>query len=126
MRKADIGFFSPFAYVKAKTAIPELQYLVSSYARDRSGRLKDSYRGVIITKKTYPFKSLEELSGRRFAFTDYTSTSGYLFPLHLLKSRGIDPNRFFSKVFMLKKHDRITAALAENLIEAGATWTGGP
>jgi glycerol transport system substrate-binding protein len=120
----DFGFFSPNAYVTAKESNPGLRYLLTILRKDRDGVLRDYYRGVIITKKSSPFRSLKALKNKRFAFTDHASTSGYVYPAYLLKKQNIDPLTWFSHVYMLKKHDRVTAALMDNLIEAGATWDG--
>jgi phosphonate transport system substrate-binding protein len=42
----------------------------------------------------------------------------------LLRDRGINPGEFFEKVFFLKKHDRVVAALLEGSIDLGAMSDG--
>ncbi len=122
--EVDFGFFSPSAYVTAKANNPQLRYILTMIQEEKNGTLRDFYKGVIITRKSSPFKNLKDLKNRRFAFTDYASTSGYIYPEYLLKKQKIDPSTWFSHVYMLKKHDRIIGALMDNLIEAGATWDG--
>lgn len=121
-KAVDVGLFPPRAYVYAKSLIPQLKYLVTYQRIDSRGELRDYYKGVIITLKSSSFKSLDSLKGTRFAFTDYHSASGYLYPSALLKKKGIIPDTYFSQVFMLKKHDKVTAALVHHSIDAGATW----
>lgn len=47
------------------------------------------YRGVIVVAKKSPVQSLEDLRGRRIAFEDRGSTTGYLLPLAALNAAGI-------------------------------------
>ena len=126
LKKIDIGIFPPIAYVNAKASLPDLKYMLTVIGETdiESGKLRDSYKGVIICLKKSNIRKLEDLRGKRFGFTDINSSSGYKYPKHLLQSRGIDPETFFSKIFMLKKHPKITQALVNKAIEGGATWDG--
>jgi phosphonate transport system substrate-binding protein len=47
------------------------------------------YRGVIVVARRSPVQSLADLRGRRIAFEDRGSTSGYLLPLMALRAAGI-------------------------------------
>jgi len=58
---------------------------------------------VIISLKTASIHSLKDLNGKRFAFVDYQSASGYLYPMALLEKNGLNPEKNFSRIFMLKK-----------------------
>ncbi len=121
-KTVDVGFFTPAAYVQAKEKIPGLKYLVTIQTKSKSGPLRDHYSGVIIVSKSSPFHSLEDLKGKRFAFTDFRSASGYLYPRALLEKNGINPDMFFSDVYMLKKHPKVLKALELGKIDAGATY----
>jgi len=118
----DVGFFSPKAYVDAKDKIPGLRYLLTFQQKDQTSQIRDHYKGVIITLKSSPFYSIQDLKGKRFAFTDYQSASGYLYPKALLRKRGINPKTYFAKVFMLKRHPKVTESIVRGVIDGGATW----
>lgn len=122
--KVDIGLFTPGAYIRAKKNLPGLRYLVTPLTAVGPGVYDDHYRGVIIVRKDSGIRSIGELRGKRFAFTDRLSTSGYIYPLAMLLKMRIQPARYFREVFFLKKHDKITSALLAGAIDAGATWTG--
>ena len=62
--------------------------------------------------------------GRRFAFTDLDSTSGYAYPKMLLRKKGIVPSEYFGKVFFLKRHDRVIEALVNGSVDIGAVSDG--
>lgn len=48
------------------------------------------YRSIFIARRDSGIRSLEDLRGRRMAFEDPGSTSGFLLPLALLKMQGIE------------------------------------
>jgi phosphonate transport system substrate-binding protein len=58
---------------------------------ERRGAL--SFRAALMVRKDCIYTSIESLRGARCAWTDPSSTSGYLYPRHLLASFGIDPKR---------------------------------
>lgn len=120
----DVGLFTPYAYVQAKRKLPNLHYLASLQNRSKDGVLYSHYYGVVVALKSSGFQSLDDLRQRKFAFTNRTSTSGYLYPNSLLRDRGIDPEEHFSQTFMLKRHDKIFKALLTQSIDAGASWDG--
>ena len=62
----DVGFFAPNAYVHAKDKIPGLKYLLTFQKKDQTGQVRDYYKGVIITLKTSPYYSIQDLKGKRF------------------------------------------------------------
>jgi len=120
----DIGFFSPQSYVVAKRRVPDLKYIVSLMKENENGQLSDHYYGIVISLKESGFQTLGDLKNKRFGFTNRTSASGYLYPRSLLSKNGIVPEKFFSNVFMLNRHDKLIDALVNRSIDAGATFDG--
>ena len=120
----DIALYSPKAYVAATKKVKGLRYLVTSMTVDDSGNVVDNYKGLIIARKDANIKSFSDLKGKRFGFTNKTSSSGYAYPESRLRANNIDVNSYFSKVLFLKKHERVIGALASGSIDAGATWDG--
>ncbi len=80
------------------------------------------YRGQIITRPG--IKSLNDLRGKSFAFVEKGSSSGYKFPLALLLQKGIDPYKFFSKIYYLGSHAHVVEAVVNGKADAGATHSG--
>jgi len=72
-KKIDFGFFTSNAYIQAKYKIPQLKYLATVQIKSPSGKIRPYYKGMIITLLKSPFHSIEELKGKRFAFTSPTS-----------------------------------------------------
>ncbi|MGI6151824.1 MAG: phosphate/phosphite/phosphonate ABC transporter substrate-binding protein, partial [Christensenellales bacterium] len=111
----DIGWFSPFAYVRAK-AESNVVPLVTPRIRGT-----DSYQGYIIARKDGTVKRLSDLPGKSFGYVDKNSASGYLFANDLLVKKNIDPQSF-SKTLFLGSHDKVIRAVLAGDVDAGATF----
>ncbi|MBI4840449.1 MAG: phosphate/phosphite/phosphonate ABC transporter substrate-binding protein, partial [candidate division NC10 bacterium] len=79
-----------------------------------------TYRSYIIVPQSSTAASLEELHRKRFAFTDPLSTSGYLYPVYYLVSRGRQPATFFAKTLFTYSHDNSIEAVAESVVDGAA------
>ena len=79
-----------------------------------------TYRSYIIVPQSSTAASLEELHRKRFAFTDPLSTSGYLYPVYYLVSRGRQPATFFAKTLFTYSHDNSIEAVAEGVVDGAA------
>lgn len=124
-RSIDLAWVNTLNYVRLVSDVPSARYLATYMERNETtGQITPYYRSYIVTAADSGIADLADIRGKRFAFTDTASTSGYAFPVHLLKSRGIDPDRAFSKVFFLKRHDRVVEALLAGSVDAGAMSDG--
>lgn len=115
--KADIGWFSPFAYVSARNKT-DLVPLATPKVNNST-----SYEGYIITHRNRQINSLDELKGKRFGFVDKKSASGYIYPTALLASHGKTPDTFFSDTLFLGSHNQVIEAVLNGTIDAGATYS---
>lgn len=120
----DFAWVNTKNYVLLKEEIPSLAYLATYQERSKNGKITPYYQAFIIALKEANIHTLHEAKGRHFAFTDKDSTSGYAYPMLLIRDQGIDPYSFFSKVFFLKKHDNIPKALLSHAIDLGAVSDG--
>jgi phosphonate transport system substrate-binding protein len=80
------------------------------------------YVSQILYRADLPIRTLADLRGRKFAFVDPVSASGYIFPAALLRRQGIDPDRFFGEVLFAGGHDRVVLAIYTGRVDAGATF----
>lgn len=81
---------------------------------------KPVYYSYIIVHKNSTFKSLQDLKGKHFAFTDPKSNSGKLVPDYMLAKMNETPEHFFSKVEYTYGHDKSISAVAEKLVDGAA------
>ncbi len=122
--RVQVAALGPVPYVEAKNKNPDLCLLLTElkWNQDKT-KLVDVYHGYIVAlKKRHDLNSLADLKGKTFAFVDRNSTSGYQYPNALMRRQGIIPDRFFSKVYFLGSHPRVTDAIAAGSVDAGATW----
>ncbi|MSQ02300.1 MAG: phosphate/phosphite/phosphonate ABC transporter substrate-binding protein [Myxococcales bacterium] len=113
----DVGEFSPYGYVRARAKDPTLAPLVSQIAYGTA-----TAGGYIVVRADSPLATLDDLRGRRFAFVDPASTTGFLYPHMLLTERGIDPERDFSEVAFMGNHKAVLLAVYNGTHDAGAVY----
>lgn len=110
-KRADVGIVNTFGYILAHEKYGATARLrIISFGRNQ-------YFGQIIAHKDGP-KSVSELAGKKFAFVDPASTSGYLLPAKLFKDRNIKPKEF---VFA-GRHDSVVSMVYQRQVDAGATF----
>lgn len=121
----DIAWINTLNYVRLMSDVPSARYLATYVERNEiTGRITPNYQSYVVATQTGGVATLDDLRGKRFAFTDRASTSGYAVPNHLLKTRGLDPARDFAHVVFLKRHDRVVEALLQGAVDGGAISDG--
>ena len=110
-KRADAAIINTFGYILANE-----KYGVQARLK-LMNRGRDEYYGQIIARADGP-KSIKELSGKKFAFVDPASTSGYLLPLRLFKQENIKLKEFM----FAGRHDTVVRAVYQRQVDAGATF----
>jgi phosphonate transport system substrate-binding protein len=80
-----------------------------------------TYNAALIVARGGP-TSIEELRGKRAAWVDRESTSGYLVPREHIISLGFDPRSHFSEELFLHGHDNVVDAVVSGRAGVGATF----
>jgi phosphonate transport system substrate-binding protein len=114
--RADIGWLNTFSYVIAHQKYGVEVRLVTV----RFGL--PYYKAEIIAQSASSINSLPDLKGKRFAFVDPASTSGYLFPLAGLKKAGYDPQKFFGQTVFAGSHNNVVLAVYQGRVDAGSVF----
>jgi phosphonate transport system substrate-binding protein len=78
------------------------------------------YSSYLIVNKNSPYKGLEDLKGRVFAFSDPESLTGKLVPTYWLSEMHERPESFFRKVIYTYSHDNSILAVAKGLVDGAA------
>jgi phosphonate transport system substrate-binding protein len=81
---------------------------------------ESTYRSYLVVPAASPARSLEDLAGKRFAYTDDLSLSGHLYAAYLLGRIGRDPRTFFGAVQYTGSHDRSIEAVARGAVDGAA------
>jgi phosphonate transport system substrate-binding protein len=114
--QVDVGWLAPFAYVLAHDRNGS-QVLLTAV---RQG--SKTYRSQIITRADSGITSIEQLRGKKFAFVEPASASGFLFPNALLAGQGIDYKTYFSDTLFAGGHDKVVIAVYNKQVDGGATF----
>jgi phosphonate transport system substrate-binding protein len=114
--KLDVAWVSPLAYILAHQKCGADMQLASINSAG-----KTTYHGLIIARNASDIQKLDDLKGKRFAWVDPTSTSGYLYPRALLTEKGIKPTDFGQEV-IAGGHDKVVIALMNGQVDGGAIY----
>ncbi len=111
--KLDCAWLCGYPYVRMKA---ELELVaVPLYAG------KPVYRAyLIVPAGDHATRSILDLRGRVFAYSDLDSNSGWLTPQVELKRAHEDASRFFRKTFYTWGHRKVIEAVAAGLAQGGA------
>jgi phosphonate transport system substrate-binding protein len=111
-KRADVASLATFGYIMAH----EKHGVQARVTVVRFGA--DTYKAQIVARTDGPIKKAEDINGKKFAFVDPASTSGYLMPSKLFADRGIKP----SETVFAQKHDNVITMVYQGQVAAGATF----
>jgi phosphonate transport system substrate-binding protein len=82
---------------------------------------KPLYRSyLIVPASDLTTRSILDLRGKVFAFSDPDSNSGFLYPSYVLRTSHARPETFFKKAFFTWAHRRVVEAVSLKLADGGA------
>ena len=111
-KRADIAALNTFGYLLAN----EKYGAQAGLTVIRYG--ENTYKAQFISLKSGPIQKLEDLQGKKLAFVDPASTSGYLLPLKVLKDRKITPK----ETMFAMRHDSVVSMVYQGQVDGGATF----
>lgn len=118
----DCAYLNPLSYVLAvqefKNSPEKLTPLAMPYFH---GSL--TYKGDIFVRADSGINTLADFKGKKFAFGDVTSTSGYLYPAGMMKAVGLDIDKDVQKVNITGPAS-VLAVFNKN-VDGGAIYEGG-
>ena len=115
-KRADIASLNTFGYIMANEKYgAQARLCVIRFGLD-------TYKAQIVARADSNIKSIEDLEGKKFAYVDPSSASGYLLPAKLLADKKV---KLASFVFA-QKHDNVITMLYQKQVDAGATFYSPP
>lgn len=112
----DFGLIPPFASVLATEEFEAKPILV---VVKKNG--ETTYKSQLLVRKDSGIKTLEDVKGKKIAFVEPSSTSGYLFPAALLKGAGIDLEKDVQYIYA-GGHDKSLQSLLAGDVDVAATF----
>ena len=99
------------------------QPILAALRKDEKGVLATTYNSQILVLASSGISDLAGLKGKKFAFVDPISASGYLFPSLLVKNKtGQEPKTFFSSTIFAGGHDKAALAVYSGQVDGAATF----
>lgn len=111
-KRADVASINTFGYIMAN----QKYGVQAKITFIRFG--SEEYQSQIIAHADGPIKELKDIDGKKFAYVDPASTSGYLMPAKMFKEQGIKP----AETVFAKKHDNVVTMIYQGQVDAGATF----
>ncbi len=109
--QVDVAFVCTSAYVAGEQEFG-MQLLAAPQVNGAT-----VYYSYLIVPADSPARSMADLRGKVFAFTDPMSLSGRVYPTSLVHTLGAEPEAFFSRVFFTYSHDNAIRAVADSLAD---------
>lgn len=115
-RRADVAALNTYGYLLAHEKYGVEARLVTV----RFG--ETTYKAQFLARTDGKINKLADLDGKKIAFVDPASISGYLLPLKYMRDRGIKPK---DTVFAMR-HDNVVSMIYQGQVDAGATFYSPP
>lgn len=115
----DYAMMPPYLYVTTKEEIPGLEPLAF-----KSFDGAPASDGMLLVRIEEPIRSLADLEGKTFCFTDEKSTTGYILPRAHIRRQGFDPDTFIGSVHWSGNHIQVMKDLLDGKCSAAATYSG--
>ncbi|MBC7741577.1 MAG: phosphate/phosphite/phosphonate ABC transporter substrate-binding protein [Bdellovibrionaceae bacterium] len=113
-KRADVALINTFGYIIARE-----KYQVDARLRV-TDQGRDQYHGQIIARADSKISTISDLNGKKFAYVDPASASGYLLPSGLFKAEKIT----LKEHVFAGRHDSVVMAVYNKQVDAGATFNG--
>lgn len=118
-KKVDFAFLSAMTFVFAEK---------SAGAKVLLKKVWDGpfYHSALLVRDDAKISKVRQLKGKKIAFVDQKSASGFLYPRVSFKKQGIDPEKYFGEIVYSGNHQNSVKLLAEGKVDAIAVFSNDP
>jgi len=113
----DLAYLGPKSYCEAAKRANAQALVVNTDATTGT----PGYYGYLITKRGSGLKTLADIKGKKWAFTDPNSTSGTLVPTIMFANKGINPQTYFSRIVYSGSHEASILSVKNGRVDAAST-----
>lgn len=114
--QVDFGFIPPFSYVLANSE-SDARVILTALGKDGL----PAYKSQFMARVDSGITDLSDLTGKKVAFVDPSSASGYLYPAAHLVSLGYDIDKDIDSVFA-GGHDKSLQAVLNGDVDVAAAF----
>ena len=113
--KLDMAWVCTGGYAALSHAVPPVELLGLPLVRGQT-----TYHSLILVGEQSAARAMRDLRGKRFAFVDPLSQTGFRSPVALLREMGTDPDAFFGSYVFAGTHDRAIQAVRRGAADGAA------
>jgi len=118
-QRADLAALTTFSYLMTRDFKGYPVEAILTVDRFPDGR---TYKGAIIARSDSKINSIADLQGKKFAFAEPASTSGFIMPSKLFKDHGIK----LKETVFAGRHDTVVSMVYQQQVDAGAIYYSSP
>jgi len=122
----DVGFFAPLQMtllLDRACGTPVLGALRNEVKLDGTTVLSPTYQSQILVRSDSGITDINGLKGKKFAFVDPLSASGYVYPTLTIKNKtGQEPKTFFASTIFAGGHPQAALAVYQGTVDGAATY----
>lgn len=115
-KKVDFAFFSSMTYVTSESQVKAKVLLKKVWEK------APYYYSMLIARKDTGIRTIEGLKGKKIAFVDEKSSSGYLYPQVVLQKKGLKSTDF-KEVAFTGNHQASIDFLEAKKVDAAAVFS---
>lgn len=115
-KKVDFAFFSALTFVAAEKDAGAKVLLKKVWK-------SPYYYSMVLASGSSGASKLTQLKGKKFAYVDEKSASGYLYPRVYFKKQGVDPATYFSETIFSGNHEASVRLLRDGKVDAVAVFS---
>lgn len=115
----EYAVLPPLLYVKTTERSPEIEALA---IKEFDGSMTSD--GLLLSRDGISPGDLNAIKGKKFCFTDRSSTTGNFLPRAYLRDQGVDPNEWIGEIIWSGDHLQLLRDLSEGKCDVGATHSG--
>ena len=117
-QQAEFAFLSPLVFLEAEEKANVKVLLKKVYGQS------EFYYSALVVKKESPLKSVADLKGKKIAFVDKKSASGFMYPMVAIHKAGLSLSDFAHQ--FLGNHDDAFASMLNGEADVAAVWADEP
>ena len=119
----DVGFYAPLQMTLLLGKGCGSPILAALRKDPDSGQLATTYKSQILVRVDSGINTLADLKGKKFAFVDTLSASGYVVPSLTIKNKtGQEPKTFFSQTIFAGGHPQAALAVYNKQVDGAAMF----
>src|SRR5256712_6904850 len=119
----DVGFFATIQMTLLLDKSCGTPVLGALRIDPSTKQLSTSYNSQIIVRTDSGISDINGLKGKKFAFVDPLSASGYVYPTLTIKNKtGQEPKTFFSSTIFAGGHPQAALAVYQGTVDGAATF----